>query len=64
VSGIEFSLAVGKAVDRTIRPDCFACNPAHPIIVVDFSPDIAGILRKVWAKAHVAKNVQKYLKRT
>ncbi len=63
VSGIEFSLAVGKAVDATIRPDCFACHPAHPIVVVDFSPDIEGVLRKVWAKAHVAKNVQKYLKK-
>jgi hypothetical protein len=62
VSGIEFCLAVGKAVDATVRETCFACNPAHPIIVVDFSADIQRIISSVWAKAHKAKNVQKWLR--
>jgi hypothetical protein len=63
VSGIEFSLAVGKAVDDTVRENCFACNPAHPIVVVDFSRDIQTIIKRVWANARKAKNVEKYLKK-
>ena len=62
VPGIEFSLAVGQAVDATAREICFACNPWHPIIVVDFAPDIQGILKQVWKGARKAKNVEKYLK--
>ena len=63
VSGIEFSLAVGKAVDDAVRENCFACNPARPIVVVDFSQDIKGIIKQVWANARKAKNVEKYLKK-
>ena len=63
VSGIEFCLGVGKAVDDTVRENCFACNPAHPIIVVDFSGSIAEITSTVWAGARKAKNVEKWLKR-
>jgi hypothetical protein len=33
------------------------------IIVVDFSADIEAIVKRVWAKAHKAKNVDKYLKK-
>jgi hypothetical protein len=64
VSGIEFCLAVGNAVDDTVLENCFARNPAHPIIVVDFSPDIESIIMRVWANARKAKNVDKYLKKS
>jgi hypothetical protein len=63
VSGIEFALAVGPAIDETFRENCFVCNPWHPIIVTDFSKDIEGIIRQVWARAHKARNVAKYLKK-
>lgn len=64
VSGIEFSLGAGAAVDGSVRESCFACNPLHPIIVVDFSPDIEAIIKRVWANARKARNVEKYLKRS
>lgn len=64
VSGIEFCLAVGTAVDDAVRESCFACNPAHPIIVTDFSKAIEGIIKQVWTNARKAKNVEKYLKKT
>jgi hypothetical protein len=63
VPGIEFSLSVGAAVDDVFREICFARNPAHPIIVVDFSAGIEAIVKQVWAKARKAKNVDKYLKK-
>ena len=63
VSGIEFSLAVGPAIDEEFRENCFVCNPLHPIIVTDFSSDIQRIVTEVWARAHKAKNVEKYLKK-
>src|SRR5271156_365717 len=63
VSGIEFSLAMGKAVDDSVRESCFACNPAHPIIVFDFSAKIQSVMRTVWANARKAKNVEKWLKK-
>jgi len=63
VSGIEFSLAIGKAVNGDIREGCFATNPLHPIMVLDFSPDIREVLSTMWARARKAKNVEKYLKK-
>ena len=63
VSGIEFCLAVGSAVDATLKENCFASNPAHPIVVVDFSSSILEILSSVWANARKAKNIEKWLKR-
>jgi hypothetical protein len=63
VSGIEFSLGVGTAIDDAVRESCFASNPLHPIIVVDFSPDIEAIIKQIWANARKAKNVDKYLKK-
>jgi hypothetical protein len=63
VSGIEFSLAVGDAVDDTLRDNCFASNPLHPILVADFASQIEEIIRQVWANARKAKNVEKYLKK-
>lgn len=62
VSGIELTLLIGDAVEGETRSDCFACHPAHPILVVDFSKAIEDILRTVWAGARVAKNVEKYVK--
>jgi len=63
VSGIEFSLAVGPAVDDVFRENCFVCNSLHPLIVTDFSSDIQAIIKQVWAGAHKARNVAKYLKK-
>jgi len=59
VSGIEFCLAAGKAVHARDRNNCFACNPAHPIVVADFSADIETIVSGAWAKRHKAKSVGK-----
>jgi hypothetical protein len=61
VPGIEFSLSVGEDVDRILREGCFACHPAHPVLVFDFSSDIREIMKGVVEKAHKAKNVEKYL---
>ncbi len=63
ISGIEFSLLVGDAVEGTLRESCFASNPARPIVVFDFSKDIEGIIKQVWTNARKAKNVEKYLKK-
>jgi hypothetical protein len=50
VSGIEFSLAAGKAVHADVRRMCFSHNPARPIVVADFSADIATVLSSVLGK--------------
>jgi hypothetical protein len=63
VSGIEFALALGPPLGSDVRESCFAANPLHPIMVLDFSPAIIGILSEVWRKARKAKNVDKYLKK-
>jgi hypothetical protein len=63
IPGIEFALSVGKGVDTEVREICFACNPRHHIIVVNFAPDIQGIMKQVWKGARKARNVEKYLKR-
>jgi hypothetical protein len=41
---------------------CFASNPLHPIVAADVSADIREVFRKVWEKAHKAKNVVEYMK--
>ena len=61
IPGIEFSLSLGGAVDKTLRGGCFASHSAHPILAFDFSPDIREITKGVLEKAHKAKNVAKYL---
>lgn len=63
IPGIEFALAVGKAVTVHARETCFASHPLHPILVTNFAPDIQKIMRQVWKGARVAKNVEKYLKK-
>lgn len=63
IPGIEFALAVGKTVNDSAREACFASNPAHPILVADFAPDIQNIMRQVWKGARVAKNVERYLEK-
>jgi hypothetical protein len=60
VPGIEFALAVGKAVHDALGDICFARNPFRSIIVVDFAPDIQKIMKEVWKSARIAKNVKKY----
>lgn len=63
ISGIEFALAVGNQIDLTARQACFASNPQHPIIVLDYSEDLRGNFNRVWKKAHKAKNLEKYMKK-
>jgi hypothetical protein len=63
VPGIEFAIAVGKAVDMKKRSECFACNPLHPIWVLDFTDDVRMVQRMMFGKAKVAGNVRKYLKK-
>lgn len=38
--GIQFVLLVGNCVNRKIKETCFVSNPAHPMLVNDFSKDI------------------------
>jgi len=60
--GIEFSLGVGNGLDPSVRDSSFSSHPLHPIMVLNFLPVLLEINKRVWAKAHKAKNVQKYLK--
>jgi hypothetical protein len=60
--GIQYSLAVGKGVPPTLRECLFACHPARPILLFDFSHDIRGMMKKITGTAHKAKNVEKWLK--
>jgi len=64
IPGIQFSLCVGRGVNREQRSVCIASNPLHPILVTDFSKDVRGVFAGVWKKARKARNVEKYLKPT
>jgi hypothetical protein len=61
IPGIEFSISVGRAVNDAKRGECFATNPLHPIMVLDFSDDIRKVQKMMFGKAKVARNVRKYL---
>jgi hypothetical protein len=63
VCGMEFALDVGKAIPPEVRQNCFASNPLHPILVVDYSEDVRMNFNQVWKKAHKAKNIEKYMKK-
>jgi hypothetical protein len=62
VPGIEFSLGVGKELDNSVREESFSCNPARPILVLNYLPDLLAINKYVWENARKAKNMEKYLK--
>jgi hypothetical protein len=61
--GIEYSLSVGKGVTAKLRESSFACHPARPILLFDFSRDIRTVIGKVMSTAYKAKNVEKWLKK-
>jgi hypothetical protein len=62
--GIEYSLAVGKGVSAQLRESSFACHPARPILLFDFSHDIRAIVGQAMTTAHKAKNVQRWLQKS
>ena len=64
VLGIEFTLLVGDSLPREQAEASFTGNVERPILLVDFAPMVQDIAVEVMKKAHKAKNVQKYLKRT
>ena len=61
IPGIQFVLSVGKQIPTDMPQICFASNPAHPILVADFSEDVKGVFRRVATKAHKSQKLLKYL---
>jgi hypothetical protein len=62
--GMEFTLLIGDSISAEQRAASFSGNPRHPILVVNFAPMVQDIAVQVMKKAHKAKNVQKYLKKS
>jgi hypothetical protein len=61
--GIQFILGVGKGVTTAARQACFASNPLHPVIVMDFTSDLQLPFREAFTRTRKAKNVEKWLKK-
>jgi hypothetical protein len=57
--GIQF---VGNKVTSEDRSGCFASNPAHPMIVMDFTQALHMPVREAFENTRRAKNVEKWLK--
>jgi hypothetical protein len=62
IPGIQFVLSVGKRLPVEMPNICFASNPAHPILVADFSEGVSRIFRRVASKAHKSKKLLAYMK--
>lgn len=62
IPGIQFVLSVGKRLPVEMPNICFASNPAHPILVADFSQDVMGVFRRVASKARKSKRLVEYVK--
>lgn len=62
VPGVEFALLVGRTVPDESRQTCFATHPLHPVLVCDLTPVIKDVIQTSTKKAHLAKNVEQYLK--
>jgi hypothetical protein len=61
--GIQFILEVGKGVTSEARRGCFASNPLHPIIVMDFTSNLQLPFREAFNRTRKAKNVEKWLRK-
>ena len=61
IPGILFALRVGKRLPVEMPNICFASNPAHPILVGDFSKDLKGIYRLAAIKAHKSRKLLDYM---
>lgn len=66
--GIQFVLFVGNCVSREMKETCFVSNPAHPILVKDFSKDIinnqfAPMLAKARKSPRLIRHFERMRKR-
>jgi hypothetical protein len=61
--GLQFILVVGKGVAGDDRTGCFASNPAHPMILMDFAKALQMPVRQAFDTTRKAKNVEKWLKK-
>src|SRR5208282_1401112 len=61
--GIQFILVVGNEVTSEDRSGCFASNPGHPMIVMDFTQALHMPVREAFENTKRAKNVEKWLKK-
>ncbi len=59
--GIQFILVVGNAVTSDDRTGCFASNPAHPMILMDFTRGLQMPFHQAFKTTRKAKNVEKWL---
>lgn len=64
IPGIQFVLHVGNRLPSDMPSICIATNPARPIVVADFSKDVAKVFREIAAKARKSAKLIEYLKRT
>ncbi len=64
VCGVQFVLEVGKTVTAERRQGCFASNHLHPILVTDFTRSVQSPFREAFKTTRVAKNVEKWLKKS
>ena len=61
--GIQFILVVGNKVTNADRTGCFASNPAHPMILMDYTSGLHVPVREAFHNTRKAKNVEKWLKK-
>jgi hypothetical protein len=59
VPGISFGLAVGKRIEEPKSVCCYS-NPAHPIILTDFSLGITQVMQRFASKAKKSLKLQEY----
>lgn len=64
VQGIQFTLLVGNTVSKEEKEACFVSNPAHPVLVGDFSQDIVrSLLLPMWAGAKKSRSLIRHFER-
>lgn len=63
IPGIILVLSVGKRLGPEMPRICFATNPAHPILVADFSKDITNEGAAIFRKARKSRNLIERLNR-
>jgi len=61
IPGVLFTLSVGKRLPEEMPNICFASNPAHPILVGDFSKNLTSAYRRTASKAHKSRKLLDYM---
>jgi hypothetical protein len=62
--GVQFVLEVGRTVTPEARTACFGSSPFHPILLADFASNIQLPFREAFQTTRIAKNVEKWLKKS